>query len=138
VLAGEIAYTVRSSRRRRGDGYCVPKAKRIVVADRLEANARLAVLIHELGHALLRAEPEAEKLSYAQEELVVEAAIFSPRHGQSPGLAGRSVGDGCHRGTSSASWLARTWPGVVEQFDGDRQLERVGGEDQGGGARHRA
>jgi antirestriction protein ArdC len=73
VLAGEIGYTVAFEPTSRGDGYCVPKAKRIVVVDRLEANARLAVLIHELGHALLRAEPDAEKLSYAQEELVVES-----------------------------------------------------------------
>jgi hypothetical protein len=71
-LASEIGYTVSFEATRHGDGYCAPRARRIVVADRLAANGRLAVLIHELGHALLRCEPEAEQLSYAQEELVVE------------------------------------------------------------------
>jgi hypothetical protein len=76
-LAGEIGYTVTIGHTDRGDGYCAPKAKRIVIADRLEANGRLAVLIHELGHALLRSEPDAEKLNYAQEEIVVESIAAS-------------------------------------------------------------
>ncbi|MGH3263821.1 MAG: DUF6782 family putative metallopeptidase, partial [Trebonia sp.] len=72
-LAAQIGYTVAFEATERGDGYCAPKARRIVVADRLEPNARLAVLIHEVAHALLRSEPDAERLSYAQEELVVES-----------------------------------------------------------------
>jgi antirestriction protein ArdC len=72
-LAGEIGYTVSFEATPQGDGYCAPRAQRIVVADRLGANGRLAVLIHELGHALLRSEPAGEELSYAQEELVVES-----------------------------------------------------------------
>ena len=76
-LAEEIGYAVAFATTDRGDGYCAPKAKRIVVADRLDPNARLAVLIHELGHALLRSEPDAEQLSYAQEELVVESIAAS-------------------------------------------------------------
>lgn len=75
-LAAEVGYTVAFEATPRGDGYCAPKQQKIMVADRLEGNARLAVLIHELGHALLRSEPEAEKLGYAHEELVVESIAF--------------------------------------------------------------
>jgi hypothetical protein len=76
-LAAEIGYAVAFAATDRGDGYCSPQVKRIVVADRLEPNGRLAVLIHELGHALLRCEPDAGQLSYAQEELVVESIAVS-------------------------------------------------------------
>jgi hypothetical protein len=69
ALAGEIGYTVSFEATSQGDGYCAPRAQRIVVADRLPANGRLAVLIHEL----LCSEPAGEELSYAQEELVVES-----------------------------------------------------------------
>jgi hypothetical protein len=47
-----------------------------VIAERLAGNARLATLIHELGHALLASEQQDTKLSYAQEELVVESIAF--------------------------------------------------------------
>jgi antirestriction protein ArdC len=76
-LAGEIGYTVTFEATERGDGYCAPKTQRIVIADRLEPNGRLAVLIHELAHALLRTEPDTEQLSYAQEELVVESIAMT-------------------------------------------------------------
>jgi antirestriction protein ArdC len=76
-LASEIGYAVRFEPTARGDGFCRPSDKLIVVADRLEPNARLAVLIHELGHALLHSEPEAAQLSHAQEELVVESIAYS-------------------------------------------------------------
>jgi antirestriction protein ArdC len=76
-LAGEIGYTVTFETPPRGDGYCAPQKKRIVIAERLSANARLATLIHELGHALLASERDAPKLAYAQEELVVESIAVS-------------------------------------------------------------
>jgi hypothetical protein len=72
-LAGELEYTVVFDTSPRGEGYCDVTGKVIAIAERLESNARLQVLIHELGHALLRAEPEAAGLSYAQEEIVVES-----------------------------------------------------------------
>jgi IrrE N-terminal-like domain len=72
-LAREIGYTVTIQATSRGDGYSQPKTKQIVIADHLQANGRLATLIHELGHAFLRTEPDVKQLSYAEEELVVES-----------------------------------------------------------------
>jgi GAF domain-containing protein len=72
-LAGELGYTVVFDSSPRGEGYCNFTRKVIAIAERLAPNARLQVLIHELGHALLRTEPEAAALSYAQEEIVVES-----------------------------------------------------------------
>jgi antirestriction protein ArdC len=72
-LAREIGYTVTFRATNRGDGYCQPKTKQIVIADHLQANGRLATLIHELGHALLRTQPDVKQLSYAEGELLVES-----------------------------------------------------------------
>lgn len=64
-------------------GYFEPDAKLIRVEHGLEANARLRVLLHEGAHALVAAEQEAAReegedapprLSYAEEECVVEVA----------------------------------------------------------------
>ena len=73
ALGADIGYTVSFEPTSRGDGYCQPTTNQIVIADHLEANGRLATLIHELGHALLRAEPDSRELSYSEEELVVES-----------------------------------------------------------------
>jgi antirestriction protein ArdC len=73
ALAAEIGFTVTIDGTPRGDGVCQPKTRRIVIADRLEPNARVATLVHELGHAILAGE-DAE-LSYAEEELVVESIV---------------------------------------------------------------
>jgi antirestriction protein ArdC len=54
-------------------GYYDPRAKAIVVERSLPANARLRVLLHEVAHALVDREADA-KLSYADEEVVVETA----------------------------------------------------------------
>ena len=54
-------------------GYYDPRTKAIVVERSLPANARLRVLLHEAAHALIDREDDA-KLSYAEEEVVVEIA----------------------------------------------------------------
>jgi hypothetical protein len=75
-LASEIDYTVDFTDAGAADGTCNRKTRRIVIADRLAPNGRLATLIHELAHALVALEPDAE-LTYAQEELVVESVAWS-------------------------------------------------------------
>jgi antirestriction protein ArdC len=42
----------------------------------LEANGRLAALIHELAHALVAEDPDAPRLDYAQGELIAESVAF--------------------------------------------------------------
>jgi len=59
-------------------GYFKPSQRLIRVEHELEPNARLRVLLHEGAHALVSAEADrdddAPKLSYAEEECVVEVA----------------------------------------------------------------
>ena len=75
-LASEIDYTIEFTDAGAADGTCNRRTRRIAVADRLAPNGRLATLIHELSHALVGLEPDA-KLTYAQEEIVVESIAWS-------------------------------------------------------------
>jgi len=75
-LAGEIGYTVSISDTGRADGTCNSKTRRIAIAQRLEANGRLAALIHELAHALVAIDADAPTLDYAQGELVAESVAW--------------------------------------------------------------
>jgi hypothetical protein len=76
-LAGEVGYTVAFGDTGPADGLCNAREKRIGVAERLEANGRLAALIHELAHALVAEDPDAPRLDYAQGELIAESVAFS-------------------------------------------------------------
>jgi antirestriction protein ArdC len=62
-------------------GYYHPAEKRIVIAAEagISANAELKTLIHELSHALVRCERRDEdpKLTYAEEEVVVECVAYT-------------------------------------------------------------
>ncbi|HEX5983894.1 MAG TPA: ArdC-like ssDNA-binding domain-containing protein [Solirubrobacterales bacterium] len=63
-------------------GYCVPSRRHIGVepiSERFSANAQVGVEIHELSHALVRCDPREEdpKLSYAEEEVVVECVAHT-------------------------------------------------------------
>ncbi len=60
-------------------GYYQPASKKIVIDDRQPVNSQVATLVHELGHALVRAERQDSdpKLDYASEELVVESVAFT-------------------------------------------------------------
>lgn len=79
-LAGEIDSVVEfeaiaGSRR----GYYELDTRRIAIEKTLPANGQVKTLVHELAHALLRAEPSAEDpaLERAAEELVVESVAYT-------------------------------------------------------------
>ena len=78
-LATELGYTVDVAEDVRGDGYCDRRARRIVIAGRLAANAAVATRIHELAHALVDVDRQAEdlKLGCAAEELVAESVAYT-------------------------------------------------------------
>ena len=76
-LAGDVGYSVVFGDTGPADGTCNAQSKRIAVADRLEANGRLAALIHELAHALVAEDPDAPRLDYPQGELIAESVAFS-------------------------------------------------------------
>jgi antirestriction protein ArdC len=64
------------------EGYHEPKSGRIVIdvlSPGFSANAQLSTLIHELAHALVRLEHQQDdpRLSYAEEEVVVESVAYS-------------------------------------------------------------
>lgn len=79
ALAEEIGSTVEIGWTEPANGYYEPATRKITISERLSGNARIKTLIHELAHALLRAEPPAEDLTltYAQEELIVESIAFT-------------------------------------------------------------
>lgn len=60
-------------------GFYETATKAIAINAAGSVNAQVKTLIHELGHALLRAEPADDdpQLSYAEEELVVESIAFT-------------------------------------------------------------
>lgn len=76
-LAGESGYRVVIADTGRADGTCNRQTRQITIAERLAPNGRLAAGIHELAHALVGDDAEAPKLTYAQEELVVESVAWS-------------------------------------------------------------
>jgi hypothetical protein len=79
TFAAEIGYPVSFSPGTvEAEGSCDHRRRRITIAERLSANGRLATLIHELSHALVRLTrtEHDQALDYAQEELVVESVAF--------------------------------------------------------------
>lgn len=61
-------------------GYYEPATRRIVISDQAASvNARVRTLVHEIAHALVRADRQDDdpQLTYAQEELVVESVAYS-------------------------------------------------------------
>ena len=75
-LSGELGYAFTIGDAGPADGQCNTKAKRIVVAERLEPNARVVAGIHELAHALVAEDEDAPKLTYAQGELIAESVAW--------------------------------------------------------------
>jgi hypothetical protein len=95
ALASEIGYGFEIAALAGGpEGICRHTHKQIVVAEHLTPNGRLAAGIHELAHALIKVDELAPKLTYAEEELVVESVVFSSCQARSPDFVGLSVGDG--------------------------------------------
>jgi hypothetical protein len=73
ALAGGLGYTVAYCELEQVEGLCDYRARRISVAARLAPNGQVAVLVHELAHALVGREAG---LSRPLEELVVEAVAY--------------------------------------------------------------
>lgn len=79
-LAGEIGSEVIVEAIPRGaGGFYVPETQCISVNEANTVNHQVKTLVHELGHALLRAEVDVEDspFSYSEEELVVESVAFT-------------------------------------------------------------
>lgn len=80
ALAGEIScgVVVEPMPDSRG-GYFEPQSRQIALNTANSINHQVKTLVHELSHALIRWEVELEqiKLSYAQEELVVESVAYT-------------------------------------------------------------
>jgi antirestriction protein ArdC len=75
-LAEQIGYPVAySDELERAAGVCDRRARRITIRAGMAPNRTAAVLIHELGHALV-AEVEDTTLPAAREELLVESVAF--------------------------------------------------------------
>jgi hypothetical protein len=80
ALAGEIGSVVLTATLSPGcGGMYEVDTKVITISDAGSVNQRIKTLIHELGHALVRAEPgdDAAELSYDEEELVVESVAYT-------------------------------------------------------------
>lgn len=60
-------------------GFYDPRTKAIVLNETRAVNAQVKTLIHELGHALTRADrrPDDPQLDYASEELIVESVALT-------------------------------------------------------------
>jgi antirestriction protein ArdC len=78
-LARELGYAVTVGELSGADGVCDPSRHQITISSTLAPNGQVAVLVHELAHALLRVErtDSDPPLTYAQEELVVESIAWS-------------------------------------------------------------
>jgi antirestriction protein ArdC len=76
TLAGELGYRWDVCDTGAAEGRHYAKRRLIEISDRLSANGQLAAGVHELAHALVALDELAPKLSYAEEELVVESVAF--------------------------------------------------------------
>ena len=79
-LAGEIGSEVVVEAIPRGaGGFYVAETRGISINEANTINHRVKTLIHELGHALLRAEVDVDDspFAYSEEELVVESVAFT-------------------------------------------------------------
>jgi antirestriction protein ArdC len=109
AFAGELGYTVCYQQLDRVEGLCDHRARRISVAERLAANGRVAVLVHELAHALVGGEAGLAK---QLEELVVEAVAYVV-----------CAGAGLNTGSDSVPYIAG-WAGddALEQLQKTAEL----------------
>jgi len=91
-------------------GYYELDSRRIAIDQDIAVNAQVATLIHELAHALLRAEPSADdpELEHAAEELVVESVAYTVCGALGLDSSGYSI-------PYLASWAARADIAILEQ-----------------------
>jgi antirestriction protein ArdC len=106
AFAGGLGYTVCHRQLGHVEGLCDRRTRRISVAERLSANGRVAVLVHELAHAVVGHEAGLAK---RLEELVVEAVAYVV-----------CAGAGLDTGSDSVPYIAG-WAGD----DALEQLERT-------------
>ena len=73
-------------------GYFAPTTKLISINSSHTVNHQVKTLVHELAHALIHlTDRDGPKLSYAQEELVVESIAFSVVGGLGIDTSGYSI-----------------------------------------------
>lgn len=99
------------------------QTKAITVASGGSVNAQVKTLVHELGHALVRAEPDedaGEPLTYAEEELVVESVAYTVCGSLGLDTSGYSI-------PYLASWSQNTELATIERAAGliDRLARRI-------------
>jgi hypothetical protein len=75
-FVSELGYRLAIADTGSAEGVHHSDRKLIEVSDRLQPNGRLAAGIHEVGHALVALDELAPKLTYAEEELVVESVAY--------------------------------------------------------------
>ena len=110
ALAGEIGSTVTFESIDSGaDGYYRPQTKAIVVEASHPANRQVKTLVHELAHALVRADRQDEdpELDTAAEELVAETTAYSV-------CASAGIDPGEFSITYLAGWSERTPTATIE------------------------
>lgn len=124
LLAGEIGSSVAVAElpESKGGTY-VPESKEITIAAGRSVNAQVKTLVHELGHALVRAEPDedsGEPLSYPEEELVVESVAYTVCGSLGLDTSGYSI-------PYLASWSQDTELSTIERAAGliDRLARRI-------------
>ncbi len=103
-------------------GYYEPATRRIVIDSDMAVNQQVSVTLHELAHALVRADRQDDdpKLDYASEELVVESVAFTVI---------RSLGIDADSASIPylAAWAESTGLSVIEKTAGliDRLAKRL-------------
>lgn len=106
------------------EGYYEPKSRRIVIdcGPGRSPDAQAQTLIHEVSHALIRIEPKAEdpKLTFADEEVVVEAVAYTV-------CSALGVDAGAASVPYLASWGEGDEGGAIERYAGliDRLASRI-------------
>ena len=104
------------------DGYYELDSRRIAIRQDMAVNAQAKTLIHELAHALLRAEPSPEdpELERAGEELVVESVAYTVCGALGLDSAGYSI-------PYLASWAPKGDIGTLERTAAliDRLARRI-------------
>jgi antirestriction protein ArdC len=103
-------------------GFYEPDTKRIVIEQAMSTNQQVATLCHELAHALIRADRQADDptLAYASEELIVESVAFTCVRSLGIEADGKSI-------PYLAAWAERADLKVIEQAAGliDRLARRI-------------
>lgn len=142
ALASEIGSTVEFEAITGGrQGYYELESRRIAIREDATPNAQVKTLIHELSHALLRAEPAEDdpKLTRAAEELVVESVAYTVCGALGLDSSGYSIPylaawaatgdiDTLERTAALIDRLARRIEAVALRDENDRQISELQSE----------